>query len=114
MSEGGWGGGCGGGGGERGGWGGGGVEGGWVGGGGGGGGGGGYRTVAVCVGGTFWTVLLCLSCLPFWFSEVFPMQMEGVRLIGNKGLSNHFQVSKGQHFTVIGIHVIFSCFHAVD
>lgn len=28
------------------------------------------------------------------FSEVFPMQMEGVRLVVNKGLSNHFQVSK--------------------
>ncbi len=26
-------------------------------------------------------------------SEVFPMQMEGVRLTVNKGLSNHFQVS---------------------
>ncbi|MED6278917.1 Mitochondrial import receptor subunit TOM40 [Characodon lateralis] len=25
--------------------------------------------------------------------EVFPMQMEGVRLVVNKGLSNHFQVS---------------------
>ncbi|KAL0166614.1 hypothetical protein M9458_038458 [Cirrhinus mrigala] len=25
--------------------------------------------------------------------EVFPMQMEGVRLTVNKGLSNHFQVS---------------------
>lgn len=29
-----------------------------------------------------------------FFSEVFPMQMEGVRLVVNKGLSNHFQVSK--------------------
>lgn len=27
------------------------------------------------------------------FIEVFPMQMEGVRLVVNKGLSNHFQVS---------------------
>lgn len=26
-------------------------------------------------------------------SEVFPLQMEGVRLLVNKGLSNHFQVS---------------------
>lgn len=26
-------------------------------------------------------------------SEVFPLQMEGVRLVVNKGLSNHFQVS---------------------
>ncbi|MEQ2216896.1 hypothetical protein XENOCAPTIV_024828 [Xenoophorus captivus] len=25
--------------------------------------------------------------------EVFPMQMDGVRLVVNKGLSNHFQVS---------------------
>lgn len=29
----------------------------------------------------------------YLFSEVFPMQMEGVRLVVNKGLSNHFQVS---------------------
>lgn len=26
-------------------------------------------------------------------AEVFPLQMEGVRLLVNKGLSNHFQVS---------------------
>lgn len=26
-------------------------------------------------------------------SEVFPLQMEGVKLVVNKGLSNHFQVS---------------------
>lgn len=25
-------------------------------------------------------------------SEVFPLQMEGVRLVVNKGLSNHFQI----------------------
>lgn len=25
-------------------------------------------------------------------TEVFPLQMEGVRLVVNKGLSNHFQV----------------------
>lgn len=37
----------------------------------------------------------------YWFNifshflllEVFPLQMEGVRLVVNKGLSNHFQVS---------------------
>lgn len=38
-------------------------------------------------------VLPCLICMcVFLFSEVFPMQMEGVRLVVNKGLSNHFQV----------------------
>lgn len=29
----------------------------------------------------------------FLFSELFPIQMEGVKLTVNKGLSNHFQVS---------------------
>jgi len=33
-----------------------------------------------------------LSASVIFFSEVFPMQMEGVRLFVNKGLSNHFQV----------------------
>lgn len=28
-----------------------------------------------------------------WFLEVFPQQMEGVRVMVNKALSNHFQVS---------------------
>lgn len=38
--------------------------------------------------------IYCLSCLRVSFSaEVFPMQMEGVRLVVNKGLSNYFQVS---------------------
>lgn len=31
--------------------------------------------------------------LRFFFLDVFPLQMEGVRLVVNKGLSNHFQVS---------------------
>lgn len=30
------------------------------------------------------------------------MQMEGVRLVVNKGLSNHFQVSKQVNFTLEG------------
>lgn len=34
-------------------------------------------------------LMLTLLCV----SEVFPLQMEGVRLVVNKGLSNHFQVS---------------------
>lgn len=35
-----------------------------------------------------WLVTDLCVCL-----EVFPLQMEGVRLMVNKGLSNHFQVS---------------------
>ncbi|XP_061771013.1 mitochondrial import receptor subunit TOM40 homolog [Nerophis ophidion] len=34
--------------------------------------------------------------------EVFPMQMEGVRLIVNKGLSNHFQVSHTITLSTLG------------
>lgn len=34
-------------------------------------------------------------------TEVFPLQMEGVRLVVNKGLSNHFQVTlKRTHFVL--------------
>lgn len=35
-------------------------------------------------------------------SEVFPLQMEGVRLLVNKGLSNHFQVSHTITLSTIG------------
>ena len=41
--------------------------------------------VCVCV---CWSVTALLSHL-----ELFPIQMEGVKLTVNKGLSNHFQVS---------------------
>lgn len=34
----------------------------------------------------------CFTLMSVCPSEVFPMQMEGVRLTVNKGLSNHFQV----------------------
>uniref|UniRef100_A0A3Q2QEG7 Translocase of outer mitochondrial membrane 40 homolog (yeast) n=1 Tax=Fundulus heteroclitus TaxID=8078 RepID=A0A3Q2QEG7_FUNHE len=34
--------------------------------------------------------------------EVFPMQMEGVRLVVNKGLSNHFQVSHTITLSTLG------------
>lgn len=34
--------------------------------------------------------------------EVFPMQMEGVRLVVNKGLSNHFQVSHTVMLSTLG------------
>uniref|UniRef100_A0A3B1J0H9 Translocase of outer mitochondrial membrane 40 homolog (yeast) n=1 Tax=Astyanax mexicanus TaxID=7994 RepID=A0A3B1J0H9_ASTMX len=34
--------------------------------------------------------------------EVFPMQMEGVRLVVNKGLSNHFQVSHTVTLSTVG------------
>lgn len=56
------------------------------------------RVCGACIG-----VILNSSCIcqlflsfhywnKFCFSEVFPLQMEGVRLVVNKGLSNHFQV----------------------
>lgn len=35
-------------------------------------------------------------------SEVFPLQMEGVRLVVNKGLSNHFQVSHTITLSTLG------------
>lgn len=34
--------------------------------------------------------------------EVFPLQMEGVRLVVNKGLSNHFQVSHTVTLSTLG------------
>lgn len=34
--------------------------------------------------------------------EVFPLQMEGVRLVVNKGLSNHFQVSHTITLSTLG------------
>ncbi|KAM6986687.1 mitochondrial import receptor subunit TOM40 homolog [Aplochiton taeniatus] len=34
--------------------------------------------------------------------EVFPMQMEGVRLVVNKGLSNHFQVNHNVMLSTLG------------
>lgn len=39
-------------------------------------------------------VFLNVSNRRFFYAEVFPIQMEGVRLTVNKGLSNHFQVSQ--------------------
>lgn len=39
--------------------------------------------------------MLCIS-------EVFPLQMEGVRLVVNKGLSNHFQVSHTVTLSTLG------------
>lgn len=39
-------------------------------------------------------VFLNVSNGRFFYAEVFPIQMEGVRLTVNKGLSNHFQVSQ--------------------
>lgn len=39
-------------------------------------------------------VFLNVSNSRFFYAEVFPIQMEGVRLTVNKGLSNHFQVSQ--------------------
>lgn len=41
-------------------------------------------------------------CLFFSVSEVFPLQMEGVRLVVNKGLSNHFQVSHTVTLSTLG------------
>lgn len=38
--------------------------------------------------------LICRLVSLLLVSEVFPMQMEGVRLVVNKGLSNHFQVTE--------------------
>ena len=44
-------------------------------------------------------VCVCVRCVRsvttsiLSFSELFPIQMEGVKLTVNKGLSNHFQVS---------------------
>ena len=38
---------------------------------------------------------VCVVCGVCVCVEVFPMQMEGVRLTVNKGLSNYFQVSQG-------------------
>lgn len=38
----------------------------------------------------------------FCLSEVFPLQMEGVRLVVNKGLSNHFQVSHTITLSTLG------------
>lgn len=35
-------------------------------------------------------------------SEVFPLQMEGVRLVVNKGLSNHFQISHTITLSTLG------------
>uniref|UniRef100_UPI00358DDCC2 mitochondrial import receptor subunit TOM40 homolog n=1 Tax=Myxine glutinosa TaxID=7769 RepID=UPI00358DDCC2 len=35
--------------------------------------------------------------------EVFPVQMEGVRLLINKGLSNHFQVSHTVNLSTMGV-----------
>lgn len=39
---------------------------------------------------------------PFPALEVFPLQMEGVRLVVNKGLSNHFQVSHTITLSTLG------------
>lgn len=41
-------------------------------------------------------------CSPCFVSEVFPLQMEGVRLVVNKGLSNHFQVSHTVTLSTLG------------
>ena len=38
----------------------------------------------------------------FFVIEVFPLQMEGVRLVVNKGLSNHFQVSHTVTLSTLG------------
>lgn len=35
-------------------------------------------------------------------SEAFPLQMEGVRLVVNKGLSNHFQISHTITLSTLG------------
>lgn len=43
-------------------------------------------------------IFLCLGSV----SEVFPLQMEGVRLVVNKGLSNHFQVSHTVTLSTLG------------
>lgn len=43
-------------------------------------------------------IVSCLGSVP----EVFPLQMEGVRLVVNKGLSNHFQVSHTVTLSTLG------------
>lgn len=43
-------------------------------------------------------LMLTVLCV----SEVFPLQMEGVRLVVNKGLSNHFQVSHTITLSTLG------------
>lgn len=47
-------------------------------------------------------VIVKPCCSPFFVSEVFPLQMEGVRLVVNKGLSNHFQVSHTVTLSTLG------------
>lgn len=55
----------------------------------------GQNEVPVLPGVAFLCILAAANCVCMCFSsEVFPMQMEGVRLVVNKGLSNHFQVSQ--------------------
>lgn len=43
-----------------------------------------------------------LIFFPFIVLEVFPLQMEGMRLVVNKGLSNHFQVSHTVTLSTLG------------
>lgn len=42
------------------------------------------------------------TCLCFPVLEVFPLPMEGVRLVVNKGLSNHFQVCHTVTLSTLG------------